>query len=261
MNLVLNEVAWTKETMERYELGDKPALTLERVAKYYNSMGWKKDEIRKGLEEYLLRCDPYASVVLWDKTISNAVNNGMKRPFVMIDCILITKPEIERIKAIEGIQTQRLAFTLLCVAKYMMIVHPASDGWVNVPEKDIVKMANINTSYKRQNLLYKKLLDEGLLQASKKITNLNVRVLYMEDGETAISVTDFRNLGNQYMMYNGGPFFVCKNCGLTERVPKGANVGNMKYCHDCAAKVYMRQSVNSVMRHRQAKKEAARLDL
>ena len=256
MSIILNEMEWTRDMMEKRELGSNPVETLGRVAKYFSSLGQKKNQIRSNVESYLLQCDPYASVVLWGDTIDSVVKYGMKHPFVMIDRITVTKPEMQTIESINGVQAQRLAFTLLCVAKYRMIVNPNADGWVNTQETEIIKMANINTSFKRQNLMYGQLIDSGLLQPSKRITNLNVRVLFIEDGDTALDVTDFRNLGNQYMKYIGKPFFVCQNCGLTVKVPDGATPGKMKYCPDCAMKVRIRQTVESVMRARHAETKA-----
>ena len=250
MSIILNELTWTKNAIEHYDLGPHPAVTLGCVAKYYRKLGFKRSDIRKKMEEFLLRCDPYASLVLWSGTLDGALKYGMKHDLVIIDRIVVTRPEMERIRAVKGIQAQRLAFTLLCIAKYRMAVNPSADGWVSTPESEISRMANIKSSYKQQNLLYGQLLDDGLLQASKKITNLNVKVLFLDDGEEALSVTDFRSLGNQYMMYIGKPYFVCKNCGLTVKVPDGAKPGKMKYCPDCAVKIHMQQQINSVMRSR-----------
>lgn len=249
MSIILNELEWTKKAMAENDLGQNAAETLGRVAKYYAMLGYKKADIRKEVEAFFLRCKPYASVVCWSDTIESAVKYGMKHQFIMIDRVVVTKPEMEKIKAVKGVQAQRLAFTLLCIAKFTMLVEPKTDGWVNT-ERDIMKMANINTSYKRQNLLYGQLLDEGMLQASKRITNLNVRVLYMEDGEAELAITDYRNLGNQYMKYLGKPYFVCKNCGQTVKIPANANPWSMKYCPDCAAQVKIKKSVDSVMRRR-----------
>lgn len=252
MSIVLNEYQWAERMIELGEFGDSAYETLCRVAKYYKANGMGRKEIRKKLEEFLLRCDQYASITLWDNTLEKAVKVGLKYDLVMIDKIVVTKPEMETILSIKGVQLQRLAFTLLCIAKYMMAVAPQTNGWVNTTEGDVMKMACFRTSYKRINLMYGQLLDAGLLQASKKISNLNVRVLFMKDGEAALDVTDFRDLGNQFMKYIGKPYFVCQNCGLTVKVPDGAKPGNMKYCHDCALKVQVRQNVNSVMRGRMA---------
>lgn len=250
MSIILNEYAWAEKMIEESSLGDNTYETLCRVAKYYKANGMQKTELRKKLEEFLRRCDPYVSPVLWSDTLDKATKVGMKYDLVMIEKIVVTKPEMETILKLTGVQLQRLAFTLLCVAKYMMAVAPKTDGWVNTPENEVMKMANIKTSYKRQNLMYGQLLDEGLLRPSKKISNLNVQVRFMQDGETALEVRDFRDLGNQFMMYIGKPYFVCQHCGLTVKVPDGAKAGKMKYCPDCAQKVRVQQNVNAVMRSR-----------
>lgn len=258
MSIILNEYAWAEKMIEESSLGDNTYETLCRVAKYYKANGMQKAELRKKLEEFLRRCDPYVSPVLWSDTLDKAAKVGMKYDPVMIEKIIVTKPEIETILKLSGIQLQRLAFTLLCIAKYMTAVAPKTDGWVNTPENEVMKMANIKTSYKRQNLMYGQLLDEGLLRPSKKISNLNVQVRFMQDGETALEVKDFRDLGNQFMMYIGKPYFVCQHCGLTVKVPDGAKAGKMKYCPDCAQKVRVQQNVNAVMRSRHAVAAAAK---
>lgn len=248
--IVLNELEWAERMIELGELGDNAYETLCRVAKYYKAQGFQKRGVRAKLEDFLLRCDPYASAVLWDNTLEKAVKVGMKYPPVEIDHITVTKPEMDAIMKLGGIQLQRLAFTLLCVAKYMSTVAPKTDGWVNASVSEIMKMANIRSSYKRQNMMYGQLLDAGLLRSSKKISNLNVRVQFIRDGEPALEVRDFRDLGNQYMMYIGKPYFVCQNCGLTVKAPDGVPRLRMKYCPDCAGKVNLRQRVNSVMKSR-----------
>ena len=60
-------------------------------------------------------------------------------------------------------------------------------------------MANIKTSIKRQSLMFAELRNAGFIRFSKKIDNLNVQVLFMTPGETAIHIQDFRNLGYQYL--------------------------------------------------------------
>ena len=135
MSIILNECAWAERMIEESSLGDNAYETLCRVAKYYKANGAQKTELRKKLEEFLRRCDPYVSIVLWSDTLEKAVKVGMKYAPVMIEKITVTQPEMETILKLNGIQLQRLAFTLLCIAKYMMAVAPKTDGWVNTPEE------------------------------------------------------------------------------------------------------------------------------
>ena len=159
--------------------------------------------------------------------------------------------------ALNGKQTRRLAFTLLCLAKYWNAVSKKPDGWVNSSDSDVMRMANINTSIKRQSLMFHNLNESGMIQFSRKVDNTNVRVCFMEDGETALHITDFRNLGYQYLKYHGANYFVCENCGITTKEVNHTTGRKQKYCSECAVQVAVQQRVNSVMKHYWGSKSSA----
>ena len=98
--------------------------------------------------------------------------------------------------------------------------------------------------------MYHTLSELGLIRFSKKIDNTNVRVEFIEDGEVAVRVSDFRNLGYQYLKYHGEPYFECENCGLTVRQNNKKTGRRQKYCQSCAAEIKIQQTINSVMRRR-----------
>ena len=90
----------------------------------------------------------------------------MKYEAVDIDQIPITTSELDIIESMNGVQIERLAFTLLCLAKYWYMVSPETDYWVNNKDNEIMALANINTSIKRQCLLYGTLKESGLSMLS-----------------------------------------------------------------------------------------------
>lgn len=247
--IVLNEHDWAKEQIDNKTLGSKPYETFCRVAKYYLDNGATKKEARRQLDSFLLMCEPTASLPKWSETLDCAIKRASKYDAIDIDCIKISKPEMDKIDSLNGKQLRRLAFALLCLAKYWDIVNTHGDHWVNSKDCDIMRMANINTSIKRQSLMYHTLSELGLIRFSKKIDNTNVRVCFIEDGETAMEISDFRNLGYQYLKYHGEPFFECENCGLTVKIRN--NTGRkQKYCDGCAVEIHTQQIVNSVMKRR-----------
>lgn len=253
MTYVLNEIEWAKEMISQNSLGDKPFETLCRVAKYYISEGYKGHDLRMLMCTFLVKCDPCISIPKWEDTIKNAISRAQKYKLVMIDEIVVTKNELEAIRALKSIQTERLAFTLLCLAKYYDAVNPNSDHWVNAPDNDIMRMANINTSIRRQSAMYHTLNELGMIQFSKKVDNTNIRVCFEQDGDAAISVVDMRNIGYQYMRHvDAGRYIVCQNCGITAKADsKGGRPA--KYCRSCAAEIKLRQNVESVMRRKTSK--------
>ena len=255
MSIVLNEYDWAERAIKDKALGKKPYETLSRVAKYYTYKNYSRREIRRLLDEFLLQCEPTASLVTWSDTLDSATKYAAKYPLIMIDEVIVTKPEMDKIDALPGKQLRRLAFTLLCISKYLYAVSESTNYWVNTPDNEIMQMANINTSIKRQSSMFGQLKDAGMIRFSKQIDNLSVQVLFAEAGDVALRVTDFRNLGYQYMKYHGEPYFECSHCGLTEKIKSATPRRPQKYCAQCAVEIRTRQNVNSVMRLRSNMKQ------
>lgn len=250
MSIVLKEHEWAENMIKSKSLGKKPSETLSRVARYYIDKGYTKKDTRRFLDAFLIQCEPTSSLPKWSNALDYALNRALKYKAIDIDGIEITKPEMDKIDSLDGKQIKRLAFTLLCLAKYWKIALPFSDYWVNNKDNEIMSMANINTSIKRQGAMYWTLRENNMIQFSKKVDNTNVRVCFAEDGEVVMCVTDFRNLGYQYLKYHGEPYFECENCGLTTKINEPGKGRKQKYCRDCAVTVNTQQRVNSVMRRR-----------
>lgn len=228
-------------------LGKKPSETLQRVARYYLDEGYSQSETRNMLDMFLLQCDSLASTAKWSPTLDRALKYASKHQTICIDSIKITCPEMKRIEALEGKQIKRLAFTLLCLSKYWIAVSEKCNGWVSNQDNEIMAMANIKTSIKRQSFMYSTLRDAGMVQFAKRVDNTNVRVLFAEDGETALEITDFRNLGYQYLKHIGEPYFECQNCGVVTRYTNPTSGRRQRYCKSCAVEVNIKNSVSRTM--------------
>lgn len=242
MTFILNEHEWARDMIESRSLGKRPFETLCRVARYYIDEGYRKDEARRLIETFLLQCKPDASTALWMDTLDRAVSCAVKHPAVVIDKLVITKPELEAIDNLNGVQVQRLAFTLLCLAKYYDAINPKANHWVCADDSDIMAMANIKDSIRRQCELYRQLKDLGMIRFSKRVDNTNVCVLFVSKGATAMEIDDLRNLGNQYLYAKGTTgYFRCANCGtISKSVKSSVNKrmidkrGNAaKWCVEC----------------------------
>lgn len=250
MSVVLKENEWAAKQIAACSLGKKPSETLKRVARYYIDKGYSTKDVRNKLDAFLLQCDRTASLPKWSDALDYAVSRAAKYEAVDIDGIDITDTEMKKIDALNGKQIKRLAFTLLCLAKYWKEIIPDGDFWVNNKDNEIMSMANINTSIKRQGQMYWTLREAGMVQFSRKVDNTNVRVCFADDGTPIMRITDFRNLGYQYLMYHGEPYFECANCGITAKISNPKNNRKPKYCNECASKIYIQQTINSVMRQR-----------
>lgn len=253
MSIVLNEYEWVEDILKNPSLGGKPTETLGRVARYYISKGHSKKETRQLVESFLVQCDSNISVTKWSNVIEYVIGKAAKYGVIEIDSVNVTDKEMATIDALGGRQVKRLAFTLLCLAKYWDAVNPKCDHWVVNKDVEIMKLANINASIKRQSAMYAELNKKGLIQFSKKIDNTNVRVCFMEPGETVISLCDFRDLGYQYLMYHGEPYYICESCGVISKKPGNTRGRKSIHCAECASEIKTRQSIASVMRSRNKK--------
>ena len=241
--------------IESKSLGKKPSETLRRVARYYRDQGYDKRKTRRALEGFLLACDSTISIPKWADSIEFALSYSGKRSAVNIDKIVITEPELRVVDGLDSVMLRRLAFTILCVAKYWDAATGNTTHWVNSKDSDIMHMANINTSIKRQSAMYHTLYNAGLVRFSRKVDNTNVQVCFMADGDPAIEITDFRNLGYQYArLKEPNKYLVCAGCGIVVKRPDGRAGNSQKYCKDCAAEIALRNRVESVMRYREQKR-------
>lgn len=251
MSIVLNEYDWTEQMIATKDLGKKPTETLSRVAKYYIENGYGKKEARRLTEVFLCQSDPNIQSIRWSDFLDKIVKNAHKKPLVRLDGVSITRNELAKISELKTVHLRRLAFTLLCVAKYWDAVSPTNNHWVNSPDKEVMEMANIKASIKRQSYLFAQLCEHGMISFSKRVDNLNVQVLFAEeDGEQTLYIHDFRNLGYQYMRFLGGPYYECINCGITEKGNTSHRGRPHKYCPSCAIELHTKQRVDSVTRRR-----------
>ena len=239
--IILNEKQWAEDAIENSYMGQKPYDTLNRIARYYHDAGFKRGSISKLVESHVLRCDPSANIVKWQGMIDASVRASDKYPLVDIPFIGVTEREMRTIDAISGILLRRLMFTLLCLAKYGNALSEKNNGWVNRDTREIFSLANITATIKRQALMVNDLWNAGYIKYSNIVDNTNLRVAILDDeSPVCIRITDFRNIGNQYMMHSGAQYFECEGCGLV--IKRTSN--RQKYCSCCAADVHSKMTVS-----------------
>lgn len=248
MEIILKENLWAEEMIREKDLGKKPSETLRRVGRYYLDNGCKKAELLEKLESFILQCDPTASLPKWHNALTNIVKAAVKYKAVDIDYLEIYKEELDKIETISSVPVKRLAFTLLCLSKYWNVIKESNDGWVNNKVNEIMSMANISASIRRQGAMFKELENIGFIQFSKMVDNTNVRVLFAGGERIEMHIDDFRNLGYQYLMYKGGPYIRCERCGITTKIKGGENKRRQKYCPECSLRMKIASNVNHTMR-------------
>lgn len=234
--ILLNEKDYVEDCLNNNTLKGKPYFSLVLISRYlYQYKGYKKQRIEKELVNILETSykDYHYNRLYWEDNIDKIAKKAGRRKLFESDGVWITDKELTAISSLGDDILERLAFTLLCVAKLNNQKNPQNNNWVNIPYKDIFKMARINCSVKERYVYLNKIYMNNMLQLPKKLDNLNCRVIYLdESGNNILHITDFRELGYEYMKYKGGNFVRCAECG---RLMRDNKMHNKKYCSECAA--------------------------
>ena len=238
MGIILNEKKRAQEIIESGELGDKPAASLSLVARYYRQVNdVKGKKLYQLLDNFMKKYYNNYNPVKWSETIERLVKTSGKYELLEIDYIPVTEAELAEIDKLPSRRIQRVAFTMLCVAKYYDTKNIQNNHWVNLDDKTIFSLAAAPMTKKTQNAILHTLFKEKYVEFSQKVDNLNTRILYInENSPVVLKITDFRKLGYEYMLYKGERYIRCKNCGVLVRQNKN---GTRQYCDDCIGYIPM----------------------
>jgi hypothetical protein len=233
MSIILNEAEYARDVIAARDLGTRPLFALGLTAKYFAQVdGFSGQALRDRIEEFYLSCTQEDSVPPWYAQKMEALaKEAEQTPLVVIDGVDVTDDELSVIVSAKGLANQKMLFSLLCVAKYWNARNPDNDNWVNTRDRDIAIMANLSIPPRTRNGMLRDFRDAGYIKFSKRVDNLNMQVLYCKEGSPdCIHVTDFRDLGNQYMGFVGYRMLTCQDCGRLVRLKSNSQ----KYCATCA---------------------------
>lgn len=228
--IVLNEKEYAKKCLQEGIPDRNPYQVISILAKYYHHCGFKKKQIFDLLIDYLEKYYPRYELneSQWISAIEKLAVNAKKQNLYEFSGVKITKKEISIIQSINNKTLEKLAFTSLCLAKLHNLKNPNNNGWVNTDTEDIFKMARISCTVFEHDVKLNKLYLLGLVEFPKRLDNLNYRITFAEeDGDEELFISDFRELGYEYLNYLGEEFIRCADCGILTR-PSENN--KRKYC-------------------------------
>lgn len=234
--IVLDERKYAENCLRDGSINDNPFFTLSILAKYYyHYLGFRKKKIIKLLLEFLEKNYPKYELnkYTWQTSVEKLAARAGKFPLFEIAGVSITKSELDTIANIHNKVLERLAFTMLCLAKFGNAKNDSNNNWVNLDSKEIFKLARISCKANEREIKIGQLYQMGLLEFSKRNDNLNCRVTFVDnDSEGVVFISDTRELGYEYLKYKGENFIRCADCGILTR---GNKNGTKRYCKDCSA--------------------------
>lgn len=243
--ILLNEREYAEQCIRNNDIGKNPYDTIVILSKYYyHVMNYKPKRIKVLLKDFLELTYPRYSVDKqdWINTIEGLAGAAHNNELFESDGVWITNKELEKIKELNNIPLEKLAFTLLCLAKYYNQRKSNDNNWVYTEIKEIFEMAGVNCTRKLRAKKIGTLIRKGYIRYATPVGNLNIQVLFVDNtNDKQLLIDDFRVLGDEYLYYNGGNYIRCAECG---KLVKNNKYGNKKYCSECA--VYIPQETKQV---------------
>lgn len=231
--IILNEREYVDGILQTQNIEPSKASTfLNLYARYlYHINGLKKTDIIMELDGFMSRAYPRYNPLDWSAHLAKYASNAGKYPLCECKGIWITQNEIKSIEEIHDKVLERLAFTLLCLAKFRNFRNPDNHNWLNYTNGEIYSMACINTTAFEKDIKIHTLKELHLIEYAKKVTNLNIQVLFTDtNSENKLYISDFRKLGYEWRLWKGEKYLRCTSCGI---LVKNTN-GRRKYCAECA---------------------------
>lgn len=224
IKIILNERVHATNIIETGYVDKHPKKTAVVLARYYLAEGYNTNKTEELIHTHLQKYIPKYNSVMWDKDVSKIVNQAKtllkkrtdkgKKPLVQIERVHITLNELNRIKQLNSIRLEKLAFSLLVYAKLYNQINEQMEYWVNAEFKEIFSDAALTDGKKKeQNVLLHKLIQSEYIEASKKVTSTSVKVLFADEtDEIIITLEKFDDFIYEYLRWKGEKVGTCKDC-------------------------------------------------
>ena len=214
---------------------NNPTNTIKMIARYNHYVcQFDKDQSYNVINDYMRKnCSSYSEVGYYT-AIQGCVKDATKRVWRDISQVIITKKELDVIKALNDDRQEKLAFVLLADAKYENACKDRNVNYSNISIPELYRQARVTMPVKDRNMFLSFLYDNQLVQRNLNPDSSGFKLLYIYDeDETALQLSEnnYKELAFTYMNWKYGGYKECCGCGRLFK-PKG----NAQYCKSCAKK-------------------------
>lgn len=234
---ILNEKEYIRDILAS---GKKPDVIsngylITLIAKYYFDREKSSEDLIEIVKKKILDFNiegyqeyRYANKI--KKTCIELYELESENLFRELEYVPIYEKELKVVESLPNDRQKKFMFTLYAIARYMNC-----DGWINKKDSkglsEVFKLANITLSSDKKNELLNDLYSNGYIHFGKKINNLNIQVELSDENDNVVyKITEFNNIGNQYIGNFKKGYKQCKCCGKKIK----NTVVNKLYCNKCA---------------------------
>jgi len=233
MKIILNEKEILDKSLNKGFIDKKPSNTIKLLAKHFFSIGQNKNQVIDSIDNFMEKNYKNYNFIDWQniiKRIVNKISKLEKFEFINIFNVIIYKEELEIIKKIDNLRSEKLAFVLLVYSKIYNQMNKNETNWVNSDLRDIFSDTKMAVSKKDQCLMINKLGDMKLLEVSRRVDCTNIKVLFTQNnGNKKLVINDFRDFVLAYLKWKGEKIGNCERCGILIKA-----YNSRKYCDECA---------------------------
>jgi hypothetical protein len=244
---IFNEQNSIEKIIESHSVDDiNPTNTIRKLARYnFYINHYSTAKNYNNIVEYMSQNCKDFSEYAYQKDILGCIRDVEKTPWKNIDKINITQSEIDIIKSLDDIKKQKIAFVLLCTAKYRDAYNPNNGHKTDISVTDLYKMSRVVLPQKERAVYSHFLITENLVEKHTFAGVKNKKLLFVSEDETdtivmSLSEIDFCELAYVYMDYVSDHigYTRCERCN---RMIKHSKTKPRKYCESCAQDVLTEQ--------------------
>lgn len=245
---ILNENEYAESLLNGGKVKKDILAKINLLAKYfYFTKGLTVQQTVKQLKAFMnSHYEGYVDILWIDILEKTAKSVPNQKPLHEIESIPITQKELDTIALLHNMVLERYLFVMLCYCKAFNMTNDRNNDWVNMTISSLYKQARISpkgcsVSKDMYNRIYD-IMHSGIqidgkeftfISLAKKVNN-NLHIDFVDhEGEPVLNITDFRELGYQYLyIYQKDNFIKCVNCGVLMR-----KHNKKKYCLECSRKI------------------------
>lgn len=245
-----------KMIAERYVDATNPTNTIRKLARYnFYVNEYSKSKNYNSIVEYMSQNYDDFSEFAYQKDIDGCIKDVQKTPWKDISSIDVTKSEIDFIMALNDIKKQKIAFVLLCTAKYRDAYNENNNHKTDISMTDLYKMARVVLPQNERSIFLYFLTQDNLIEKHTFAGVKNKKLLFVSEDpndEVVISLkeVDFLELAYVYLDYinNHIGYGICARCG---RLMKHSKTKPRTYCEECGKDVERENNRERVRRYRE----------
>ena len=254
-NFVFDGLAYAKSVINNHDIDSKNANEHMLLLAKYNFHVNKMDDTSnyRSIVDYMNKYWCLFVEADYQMKIEDYVKNAHKYPFKDIESIKITRKELDFIANLNNIRLEKIAFVLLCIAKYECYYHEEPKYWISWSLNNIAKLARVHVTKDENRKLFRDLVVANVIESNSSNGNLFEHVLFVSDDKEdeivlELSEIDYKELAYTYLFYKNGfsGYKHCEKCGILVKVKSNCQ----KYCKDCYEKVHREQIAECQRRRR-----------